>query len=171
MKRYSLLTLILITLVLLTSCVTRQACERKFPTVASDSTRIITNTVTSYRDTTIYIHLAGDTVYKSVKPDGGVSRLSTPMATSYAWLSNGQLKHRLVQKDTTIRKDVKNGLKTTVSTTSKNRVVVKVVKQNYLTRGQRVWVRVGKVCCLLLVVGSLVFVYKWETVLRGFYLK
>lgn len=102
MKKIILLTITLI--FLLPSCITRKACERKFPSIEHDSISFVTNTVTVYRDTTVYIKLPGDTVYESIPIGEGVSVLKTPFAKSYAWVKDGRLEHRVEQEDTVINR-------------------------------------------------------------------
>lgn len=110
------------TLLLSGSCVTRKACERKFPPEAmiirKDS--IIQTTETIYKDTTIYVHIPGETVKetKTVYLTEGVmysdkSHLFTSFADSWAFVENGKLIHTLMQKDTLIQQGIENAIRLT----------------------------------------------------------
>ncbi|HLN52749.1 MAG TPA: hypothetical protein VK212_03505 [Lentimicrobium sp.] len=141
----------------LSSCVTRRACDRKFPSTEKDSVREVINTVSTYRDTTIFIKIQGDTVYReNILREGNVSKLNTSLAISEAWVSNGKLKHRLTQKDTIIPKTLKSALKTTLTASEKEKVVYRVRKVNELTNWQWVQVWAGRVFMLLFVAAILI---------------
>lgn len=110
-KEHFLLILLLIN----ASCATR-----RFP---GESVREVRSTVTVYRDTTIYIRLPGDTVFlASGVGEGDVSRLITGLAVSEAWVEEGMLKHRLLQKDTLVSGIVKNAVRSTSSRVTEQRV-------------------------------------------------
>jgi hypothetical protein len=114
--------LFFLVLISFASCVTRKACERKFPPevmiIRKDS--IIRTTETIYRDTTIYTHIPGDSV-SDTKPvlqkDGIISsdtsNLATAFAKSRAYVDNGKLIHELIQKDTLIQKKIDNAIRLT----------------------------------------------------------
>lgn len=141
-----------------TSCVTKKACDRKFPLNEKDSVTTVTNTVTVLRDTTIYITLAGDTVFKATNPGQGVNEISTPLAHSYAWVKDGKLQHRLEQKDTVVSCLLRDALKNTVTTSSSNRISYRVVTVNELTWWQKFWIAVGKIEAVFFVLCFLFFV-------------
>lgn len=139
---------IFITLILLilSSCITRKACDRKFPLAAIDSMKEIIRTVTTYRDTTLFITVKGDTVFKELPVNvNEVNRLSTSLSMSEAWINNGKLKHRLVQKDTIIPATVKNALKTSVTASETVKVLYHERKVNELTQWQRIEIWIGRI--------------------------
>jgi len=103
-------------------CVTRKACNRKFPheTMIIRKDSIIRETQTIFRDTTITIHIQGetknqtDTVYIKkgqilFKP----SFLKTAFAESSAYIENNKIKHTLTQNDTAIRYRIDNAIRET----------------------------------------------------------
>lgn len=119
-------------MLVMTSCVTRKACERKFPVV--DSVRVVSRTVTVYRDTVVYVEVPGDTVWRVSDTLDGISTLRTPLAQSYALVKDGRLWHRLEQRDSTVPVVLKGALKSTE--TRFDTVAVKTVKGNELSRAQ-----------------------------------
>jgi hypothetical protein len=104
-------------ILLLQSCITKKACNRKFP----QNTNTVTNTVTLYRDTIIYINLPGqtvtspgDTVYIDRFTNLATSEksfLHTSLAISTAQVIGGILKHNLIQKDTTLQRLIADAVK------------------------------------------------------------
>lgn len=148
--------LIIPAMLLLTSCVTRKACERRFPAREYDSSTVVTNTVTVYRDTTIYITLHGDTVYESVPVDK-VSRLKTPLARSVAWIEGGKLKHVMVQKDTTLAQTLKGAITMKSTAINKNQVVKK--DSGHLTTWQLIQIWFGRVMGVV-VISLLLFAHE-----------
>lgn len=122
MKAIKLLIIISIMLPA-TGCVTRKACERKFPpeTMIIRKDSIIRETKTVYRDTTIYYQLPGDTlvdsVYIVITKDGNIivkpSNLKTSLAESWAWVQNNKLHHKLIQNDTLLQFTLKDAIRQT----------------------------------------------------------
>lgn len=144
---------IIIFVILLSGCVTKRACDRRFPPVEKDSVREIIKTVTTYRDTTIFIAIKGDTVYKeSIARPGEINRLKSPLASSEAWISNGKLIHRLTQKDTIIPSTLENAVKTTTTASVRERIVHQIKKVNELTKWQWVQIWIGRVILSLLLI-------------------
>ncbi|MDD5006413.1 MAG: hypothetical protein PHS33_07965 [Candidatus Omnitrophica bacterium] len=85
--------------------------------ILSDS--VVRTTLIIYRDTVIYIHLPGDTVYKVTEvfvPAPGnrllinsdTSHLQTQFCWSWAVINRGELYHRLGQNDTVIELKINN---------------------------------------------------------------
>ena len=79
----------------LSGCVTQKRCLLKFP--PDTITKIETKTVTEWRDTTIYVHLPGDSVFVNV-PIPMIEPLNIPkltarlpLARSTAWVDDGLL--------------------------------------------------------------------------------
>lgn len=96
------------------------------PWKISDSV-IINNTVSVYRDTTIFVRLPGETVYDSIKVPYAlnfstpVNILETKYALSKAWIENSLLRHTLVQKQSEIPATIAGAIQNTVST--KERII------------------------------------------------
>lgn len=122
MKAIKLLIIISIMLPA-TGCVTRKACERKFPpeTMIIRKDSIIRETKTVYRDTTIYYQLPGDTVIDSIPiektTEGSIiaktSTLKTSLAESRAWIQNDKMHHTLIQNDTLLQIKLKDAIRHT----------------------------------------------------------
>lgn len=149
-----------ITLILLTlsfwSCVTREACERKFPNNRTDSFREIKNTITTIRDTTVFLQIPGDTVFESVPASGNESsNLKTSLAISAAWIEDGKLNHRLEQKDTSVASNIKGAIKTTRQLESKNEITNKTEYINRITGWQWFQIYLGRFFLLILVLLTL----------------
>ena len=93
------------------SCITKRACERKYP--VAEITETHKTTEVYIRDTVIQFMLPAVSYEDSVKLDSvSVSILESQTATSRAWLNNGKLHHRLVQKDTTFNIAINGAIKT-----------------------------------------------------------
>jgi len=105
------LLLLIFTVILLSSCVTQKACDRKFPTTPS----IITKDSIVYRDSIVEkiikvpVIIKGDTVYKDTTiyidkltglVNSNVITTSTDFSIASAWVSNSKLNLKLIQKDT-----------------------------------------------------------------------
>lgn len=148
-KRTALPIYLVLLMIPFCSCVTRKACEKRFPPIEKDSVRIVRETVTTIRDTTIYITLKGDTVFRSIPMGQGVSKLETPFAISYASVRDGRLNHRLEQRDTAVGVTIKGAVKTTQSTTDRNEVIRK--KEYEFTGWQWVQMWMVKVFVLIIV--------------------
>lgn len=146
-----LLIILLLVTIIASSCITRKACERRFPTLIHDSTQIVTNTITVYRDTTLYIHIPGDTVFKSINIDEGVSLIKTPYTTSYAWVTDGILKHKLEQKDTAVLQNIKGALRTTTKDQQYNKTIERVKYVNKLTNWQIFQIYLGRLLTVLII--------------------
>jgi hypothetical protein len=99
-----------------------------------DSAGSVSNTIV--KDTTIYVHVAGDTVYKEILVNStkGIvnskkSQLETKYAFSAAWVEDGLLKHRLEQKDSEIELLIRGVIKEhTTTKTIYTKVPYAVVK-------------------------------------------
>lgn len=141
----------LILLIALSGCITRQACNRKFPPEETDSVRVITRTLTTIRDTTVYVQIPGDTVFESlpVKDGNELSKLQTSLAISAAWIKDGKLNHRLEQKDTAVASTIKGALKTSRQLESKNEVTTKTEYINRLTGWQWFQIYLGRIFAVI----------------------
>ena len=102
---------IVILIILLTGCVTQKRCLTKFPPVNDTIRIVILKDSIIYRDTTIFIHLPGQTTIDSVVipcpapppefiPD--TAKAETSLAFARAWFAYPNIQLRLVQTDTTI---------------------------------------------------------------------
>lgn len=103
-------------------CVTRKACNRKFPaeTMIIRKDSIIRETQTIYRDTTIKIYIPGETKTNTVTiyiKDEQIkvepSLIKTTFAESSAYIENNELKHTLTQNDTAITYRIDNAIRVT----------------------------------------------------------
>jgi hypothetical protein len=102
------------------SCVTQKACSKRFPSV-NDTVRITTvRDSIVIRDTTIFIHLPGQTVTDSVPipcppPEVGYipkkAFAETSLAIATAWWEYPFIRLQLVEKDTTIVRRLAGALK------------------------------------------------------------
>jgi hypothetical protein len=116
------LILLILSVTLLSGCVTQDRCSRKFPpeTIVIRTDSIINTTETVYRDTTIYIHIPSEIKYSTdtvIIKDGIIqsrkNHLTTSFAQSWAWVERGRLYHELSQNDTLIRQDIKDAIRVT----------------------------------------------------------
>jgi hypothetical protein len=116
------LILLILSITLLSGCVTQERCIRKFSpeivTIRTDS--IIRTTETVYRDTTVYIHIPGVVQYSTdtvIIKDGIIqsrkNHITTSFAQSWAWVERGRLYHELSQNDTLIGFEVKDAIRIT----------------------------------------------------------
>lgn len=96
---------------LCTSCVTRRACERKYPTASITEAQRTTEVF--IRDTIVQVIVRESKLEDSVKLDiDSVSFLESVTASSKAWIKDGMLHHSLVQKDTAIDIAIKGAIRT-----------------------------------------------------------
>lgn len=126
----------------------------------SDSIMKITETVTVFRDTTIYIHLPGEVVHDTVPVEmdknglinSKTSYLTTSFAESWAWVKNGKQYHRLSQNDTLIAKNIENAIMEKTSTTVTDKTKTIKVEVNRLTPWQLIQLWMGRIFMILLIV-------------------
>lgn len=108
-----------------------------------DSTMVIRETKTIYRDTTIYLYVKGDvrhdTVRVFVTADGLINSKASNLKTDFAWswaqVVNGQLRHELRQNDTAVAAHLV--VKDTFSTEFQKKSTVVTVYQNKLKNWQQ----------------------------------
>lgn len=127
-------------LLLLSSCVTQKRCMERFPPV-NDTLRIIeVRDTIIFRDTTILIHLPGEILIDSVlipcpEPAGpfipDTARAETSLAVAIAWWKYPAIRLRLVQKDTTIERRLRDAIREKIHWRSEYEKVsqVQVVKE------------------------------------------
>jgi hypothetical protein len=111
---------IFLAVVFLSGCVTQKRCLLKFP--PDTITKIETHTVTEWRDTTIFVHLPGDSVFVNV-PIPVVEPLKIPpltarlpLARSTAWVDNGLLNLGLWIDSTTYKFKLDSAMATVTDT-------------------------------------------------------
>ena len=101
-------------------CATENKCRSRFPCVAETIIRDSIVTEIKYRDTTIYIHIPGQTATDTISipcpeppppyvPD--TAKAETSLAKAKAWWSYPSVKLELVQKDTTIEQRLKDAIR------------------------------------------------------------
>jgi hypothetical protein len=125
---------------LLSSCVTQKRCLERFPP-ASDTLSIveIRDTII-FRDTTILIHLPGEILIDSViipcpEPAGpfipDTARAETSLAVAIAWWKYPAIRLRLIQKDTTIERRLRDAIREKIHWQSEYEKItqVQVVKE------------------------------------------
>lgn len=141
MKQLIKLAILLVIFMVISGCTTENKCNRKFPpqTMVITKDSIIRTTNTVYRDTTIFVYIKGETKYSTdtVWLKNGLAYsnkdyLFTSFAESWAWVENGRLYHKLIQKDTLIGQEVKDAVRLTWERAekfySKSDVQVKTVR-------------------------------------------
>ena len=95
----------------ITSCITRRACDRKFPPLSTSDNR--SSSITYVRDTTIQIHIIGDTLQRTFPSmHDTVSVLNVGLSKSVARVENGFIHHSIQQIDTTLDVILKGALRT-----------------------------------------------------------
>jgi hypothetical protein len=155
---------LIILLVLFSSCVTQKRCDSRFPPIIKDS--IIRETVTIYRDTTVYVQIKADTVHDTTTvylDKGGliqsdISFMNTRFATSKAYVLNSKLYHSLFQLEDSIAKTIANAIKN--SSTNTVETVTIIEKVNELTGWQWFQVWAGRLLILTLFGLVCIFVFR-----------
>lgn len=143
-----------------------------------------TNTVTEYKDTVVYVTIPGstvtqhDTIFVESSPDPfGVpqlntrkSTLNTSLATSTAWVQNGQLKHTLVQRDSVYKAQINNAIRITQGITYESIVRTRPpVKEHYLTWWDQTFKWLGVIFSILCV--SLLLRWAIKKYIRLYYFR
>lgn len=115
--------LYIVIILTLTSCYTRRECLKFCPEVKQESTiieKIKDSIIVSYKDTTIYLKLPKDTLYKidtvyigenSKFSTKGKSILTNEFCESVAYVKNNKLYHNLYFVDTTLKIKLDNAIK------------------------------------------------------------
>ena len=130
---------------ILSGCTTERKCSRKFPpeTMVIRKDSIIRTTNTVYKDTLVYVYLKGETRYSTdtVWLENGIlksntNHLFTSFADSWAWVENGKLYHKLIQKDTLIGQEVSNAIRLTLERAEKyySQSEVQVKTERYIPK-------------------------------------
>ncbi len=147
----NVLCIIMIMMIVISGCITRKACNRRFPSVSADSIKEISTTLTRVKDTTIYIQIPETTFFKvSAALPGIISKLDNSFSQSEAWISDGLLKHRLIQNDTNIPVTIPDAIKTITTTNDKVHIRYVTREVNKLTWWQQTQIYSGKVMLILL---------------------
>lgn len=128
----------IILMIFLSSCTTQRKCNRLYPPqVRVDSTHSIV-VVTKYRDTTIYIQIAPDTIFKTdtvLINDNGIiysDTIKSSLETSYAsaWIYNSKIHLEHITKDTIISRIIEDAIRD--SEKKETSIVTKVVTHEVL---------------------------------------
>ena len=123
----------LLTLTMLSGCITKKKCNNRFPPQIKDSIYIVEKTNTVYKDTTIYVRVKGDTVYKTdtvVYTEKGIMSLDTlkaetELALALSWVANSKLFLNLIQKDTALKAKLDSVIR--LQNTEKNEYREKII--------------------------------------------
>lgn len=159
MNRLTFFTLVLISITFVLSfffqgCATQTRCLAKFP--PDTIIKVETNTVTEWKDSTVFVHIPGDSVFvydtTYIFPEPVTFQPLTarlPLAHSRAWIDAGRLNLGLWIDSTTLQFKL-DSAKATVSTTqtiTETVIVEKPVKEKWPR--VLVWVFGGAVLALL----------------------
>jgi hypothetical protein len=140
-------------LLLLSGCVTQKRCFDKFP----PDTITVTHDTTIFKDTTVYIHLQGDTIFDSVAIPVKVPvylpytpvEARTSLAYARAWVERRTLKIRLIQLDSIYEFKLDSAIRANKKVVIKTKIVEKPVPPNPFWRNG--FFIVGGILILLLV--------------------
>lgn len=106
---------------------------------------------TIIKDTTIYVHIPGDTIHDTViAKDGAFSILTTGYANSLAWINGGKLFHKLEQPEKVLPVTIRQAEKTTIINPPKAPAPPGRNGQG-LTFLQKIQIFMGKVLLIVLV--------------------
>jgi hypothetical protein len=143
---------------LLSGCVTQKRCEQKFPPEISTVTETITKTVTVYRDTTIFVHMPGDTVRDTIEVvvDRGIANSKPSIhETKFAWskaqVINGLLLHQLIQKDSVLKFMLDNAIRESTTAIENKTTQTRILEKNYVTGWQWFQIWLGRILVVLIV--------------------
>lgn len=122
----------MLVLITLSSCITQRKCFNKFPPPPPSIEKVV-ETVTVFKDTTVYVSIPADTIYQTdtvfINKDGLVNYPLARIDVEYAWstiqIKNNRVFHYLYQKETEIAKTIQDAIKE--STTSE----VTVIREPY----------------------------------------
>ena len=163
-------------ILILSSCSVQRRAERKCEKATykwgcdfGTDTAYIKETVinTLYKDTTIYVHIPGDTVHDSVPvvveifTDGTTlvttkkNTLQTSLATSQAWIEAGRLHHTLIQKDSVYKAQIENAIRITQHFMRES--TTRVIEVNRLTKWQNFLINSAKTFYLIIVMAVIAF--------------
>lgn len=154
---------------LLLSCSLQKYCSKRFPPeiIQKDSIRFVEKVI--YRDTLLYIHIKGDTIYDTLVVDtsgSASSILETSFARSTATFNKGKLFHELSQKDSLISTLVERGIKERyIESFEGSRETIVVVK-NELTGWQHTQIYAAWILAGIMLVQLL-----WRKFLPGVFTK
>lgn len=101
---------IILTLILISSCITQKRCLTKYPPIADTVKITQARDSIILRDTTIYIKIPGESLTDSIMipcPEiinyiAETAFAETPLAKAWAWWQYPEVRLKLIQKDTTI---------------------------------------------------------------------
>lgn len=126
------IVLIISFILFFTSCITQNKCLEKYPNPPPSVEKVV-ETITVYKDTTVYVYLLADTVYKTdtvlVNKEGKVNYPLNRLDVEYAWstieIKNSKIFHYIYQKESEISKTIENAIKET------NKDSVTIIKESY----------------------------------------
>ncbi len=155
--------LYVLVIVSLSSCTTLKKCNNKFPPQIKEIT-IRTDTVI-YRDTTIYVTIKGETVYKTdtvfIDRGGliqsGVSFLNTKYATSKAYVKDSRLFHTLNQIKDSIPATIIGGKFESVTLSKEQVKTVMVERKLSIIQQVQIWAGRLFFISLLIFIGMFIF--------------
>jgi hypothetical protein len=148
---------------------TKNQWQRKYPMPEPTINTVVKETVV-YRDTTIYVQIPADTVFKtdtvSVDLKTGLinyplQRLDVEYAYSTVSIINSRLQHHLFQKDTRIEQTIKDALKDAQTVTE-----VKI-KEPYPVYFEPSWwqqtlMKMGYAFMILVLGGGVLLIWKFK---------
>lgn len=124
--------------ILLSGCATQSRCFAKFP--PDTITKVETVTITQWKDTTVTVHIPGDSIFVHdttfIFPDPVTFEPLTarlPLAHSTAWVEGGRLNLGLWIDSTTLRFKLDSAMATinTTETITETVIVEKPVKEKW----------------------------------------
>lgn len=150
---------------LLLSCSLQKFCSKRFPPeiIRKDSIRFIEKVV--YRDTLLYMHIKGDTIYDTLVVDStgyASSFLETSFARSTATFNKGKLFHELSQKDSLISTLVERGIKERYIESFEGSRETSVIVKNELTGWQHT-----QIYAAWILAGIMLIQFLWKKILAS----
>lgn len=154
---------------LLLSCSLQKYCSKRFPPeiIRKDSIRFVEKVV--YRDTLLYMHIKGDTIYDTLVVDttgSASSILETSFARSTATFNKGKLFHELSQKDSLMSTLVERGIKERYVESFEGSRETSVIVKNELTGWQHTQIYAAWILAGIMLVQLL-----WRKFLTGVFTK
>lgn len=146
-------------LFMLSGCVTRRACLRKFPAQETTDSVVIVKTVEKLRDTIIYLPIPADTVfiYDTVLIDQETGQANSDTINSrldysqaFAWVYNSRIYLEHQQNDTLIKQIIKNAIRERIQDRETNVNKTKVERVPFLPWWAKILSYAGGVFLLMI---------------------
>ncbi len=140
-------------------CNMKHYCSRRFPTDThsrKDSISFIEKTI--YRDTIIFVHVPYESKTDTVLTDSlnsAYSTLTTSLAWSSAYFSNGRLIHFLQQNDSILAIKLKDAIKENSTSVVKIKEIIKVEEINKLSSWQNFQIYSAWILAAVILISSL----------------